>query len=96
MEKIIIIAILTEAIWETLKMIKKEKYFNIDRIGAILVSVFMCIIFDLDIFSLYLGLAKVKYIGNVLTGILISRGSNFIHDILGMISSMYQSRKISS
>ncbi|MCX7903299.1 MAG: hypothetical protein N2486_02200 [Caloramator sp.] len=96
MEKVIVIAILTEAIWETLKMTKKEKYFNVDRIGAILVSVFICIIFDLDIFSMYLGLAKVNYIGNILTGILISRGSNFIHDILGMVSSLYQSRKMSS
>ncbi|MDO6355306.1 hypothetical protein Q3V94_09570 [Caloramator sp. CAR-1] len=93
MEKIIIIAIFTEAIWETLKMIKKDKYFNIDRIGAILVSVFMCIIFDFDIFSTYLGLTKINYIGNILTGILVSRGSNFVHDILGTVSSMYQSRK---
>lgn len=96
MDKIIIIAIFTEAVWETLKMIKKDKYFNIDKIGAILVSIFMCIVFDIDIFSTYLGLAKINYIGNILTGILVSRGSNFVHDILGMVSSMYQSRKVSS
>jgi len=93
MDKIIVAAIFTEAIWETLKMIKKDKYLSIDRIGAILIAVFICLIFDFDAFTMLLGTNKIPYIGNVLTGILISRGSNFVHDILGSMSSVYQQRK---
>ncbi|KRQ85933.1 hypothetical protein ABG79_02307 [Caloramator mitchellensis] len=93
MDKILIAAIFTEAVWETLKMIKKDKYFCFDRIGAIAVAALICIVFDFDVFTMYLGANKIPFVGNILTGILISRGSNFVHDLLGSISSFYQQRK---
>ncbi|MCX7759443.1 MAG: hypothetical protein N2169_07565 [bacterium] len=93
MQDIILLALFTEAIWETLKLIKTKDKINYDRIGATAVGVLIAISANVDIFS-YLGRPlTIKYLGAILTGILISRGSNFIHDLLGSVSSMYQRNK---
>ncbi|WP_027307745.1 MULTISPECIES: hypothetical protein [Caloramator] len=93
MQDIIMLALFTEAIWETLKLIKTKDKINYDRIGATAVGILIAIAANVDIFS-YLGRPlTIKYLGAILTGILISRGSNFIHDLLGSVSSMYQRNK---
>lgn len=93
MQDIILLALFTEAIWETLKLIKTKDKINYDRIGATAVGILIAIAANVDIFS-YLGRPlTIKYLGAILTGILISRGSNFIHDLLGSVSSMYQRNK---
>lgn len=93
MQDIILLALFTEAIWETLKLIKTKDKINYDRIGATAIGILIAIAANVDIFS-YLGRPlTIKYLGAILTGILISRGSNFIHDLLGSVSSMYQRSK---
>lgn len=93
MQDILLLALFTEAIWETLKLIKTKDKINYDRIGATAVGILIAVAANVDIFS-YLGRPlTIKYLGAILTGILISRGSNFIHDLLGSVSSMYQRNK---
>jgi hypothetical protein len=36
---------------------------------------------------------QVPYLGIILTGILVSRGANFMHDLLGSVNAIYQSKK---
>ena len=85
MEKIFIIfvlALISESVWETLKMIWQQGRISIDRIGAIVVSLVICIDVEIDILSL-LGInTSWPFVGIMLTAILISRGSNFIHDLI--------------
>ena len=51
-------------------------------------SVVVAISYSLDI-PKYFGLnSKVPYVGFVITGILISRGSNYVFDLIGKLSSM--------
>lgn len=84
--QIIIVSILIEAIWENCKAVWQENKFSWDRIGALVVSVFICISVQADVFSL-VGLNIVwPILPNVLTGILVSRGANFIHDIFEKIT----------
>lgn len=79
---IFIIALIAESVWETLKMTWQQGKVSIDRIGALVVSLIVCIDVKLDILSL-LGISTtIPFIGVVLTAILISRGSNFVHDLL--------------
>lgn len=93
MEKILLLALATESIWETLKLIKQNDKLNYDRIGATAVGIVVAVAGNIDIFE-YLGAQlSIKFLGPILTGILISRGSNFIHDLLGSVSSMYQRNK---
>lgn len=86
--QIIVIAILAEAIWENLKMIWQEGKLSIDKLGALIVSVIIAIATQLDIFAILNFNIPIPFIGSFLTGILISRGANFIHDILTKIQTI--------
>lgn len=85
MEKLFIIfilALISESVWETLKMTWQEGKVSIDRIGALIVSLVICIDVRLDILSLLEINTTIPFLGIILTAILISRGSNFVHDLL--------------
>ena len=96
MDKIIMVALITEALWETLKMIKSPGGVNLDRIGVMLLGVLVALVTGIDLFELAGITLKVPFLGSALTGLLISRGSNFIHDVLGSMGQVYQSKKIGS
>lgn len=79
---ILIVALIAESVWETLKMTWQQGKICIDRIGALVVSLVICFGVRLDILTLLEIKITIPYLGIVLTSILISRGSNFIHDLL--------------
>lgn len=83
---LIITAMLGEAIWETLKMVWQNGKLSIDRIGALIIGIFLSLTTGLDLLELSGIPVNIPYAGMVLTGILISRGSNFVHDLLDNIS----------
>ena len=90
MEKLlmlVVVAIIAESVWETLKMTWQDGKLCIDRIGALVVSMLIVFGTRLDILAL-LGIETViPFLGIILTGVLISRGSNFIHDLLVKLSN---------
>lgn len=91
--KVLILALMGEALWETLKLIWTQGKLSLDRIGAILVGIFLSIATGIDIMALVGLPIAIPYVGTVLTGILISRGSNFIHDIVSNMNTVYMERK---
>lgn len=85
MEKLIIlvvVAIIAESVWETLKMTWQDGKVKVDRVGALVVSMLIVFGTRLDILALLEIETVIPFLGIILTGILISRGSNFIHDLL--------------
>lgn len=93
MDKILIVAFITEAIWETLKMVKSPKGINISRVGAMVLGILIALAAGVDIFQIAGITLGIKFLGSILTGLLISRGSNLVHDLLGSISSVYQNNR---
>lgn len=85
MLKLIVLALIGEALWETLKMTWQQGKFSIDRIGALIVGLLLAIGTGLDFFSLVQIPLNIPYLGMALTGVLISRGANFVHDLLKKI-----------
>lgn len=84
--QIIIMAFLVEAIWETLKMTWQENKLSKDRIGALVVGLIIAFAINVDLF-VTIGLEPVfKHIGVIATGILISRGGNYIHDLFSLLN----------
>ena len=83
--QLVILAMIGEAIWETLKMVWQEGKLNIDRIGALAFGLLIAFVTGADLLNLISIPAKVPYVGIALTGILISRGANFVHDLLKKI-----------
>lgn len=82
---LVVAALIGEAVWETLKMTWQSGKFSWDRLGALIIGMLIAVSGGLDLPKL-VGIAlQVPYLGMILTGVLISRGANFIHDLLGKI-----------
>lgn len=86
---IVVMAFLIESVWQTLKMIW-EKGFDWKRAAIIGLSIVVCIAYGLDITALIEVTAEIPFVGMVLTGILVSRGANFVNDLF---TKMYNLRK---
>lgn len=84
--QLVIVAILIEAIWENLKMIWQNGKFSIDKIGALVISILICILAKIDIFPIVNLSISIPVIGSIFTGIIVSRGANFVHDLFNKIS----------
>lgn len=82
---IVTVALLVEAIWETLKLVWKDGKANVNTIGALVVGILTAILAKLDIFAMQGISLSIPIVSYVLTGILISRGANFIHDLFNKI-----------
>lgn len=79
--QLIIAAILIEAIWENLKMIWKDRKISLNTIGVLVISIIVCLLAKIDIFPI-VGLSlSVPFVGSGLTGIIVSRGANFVNDL---------------
>jgi len=86
--KVLVMAAGVEAVWQTLKMVWQEGHLQVDRIGALAIGVFACVAAGLDIFALVGVPFSVAYAGQILTGVLVSRGANFVHDFLGGVERL--------
>jgi len=91
---LIVLALIGESVWETLKMIWQNGKLNIDRIGALVVGLLLAFGTKLDLME-SLGVPIVlPYLGTILTGLLISRGANFMHDIVASVNNLKQNTKV--
>lgn len=79
-------AALVESIVNIIKNIKNRAdvslWYWASLIVSILISVLVSYNWDLDMFSMVLGEGKLPLVGAVLTGIIVSRGSNVVHDLI--------------
>lgn len=80
--QLVIIAILVEAVWENLKMVYDKQKINVNMIGSLLLSIIVCVLSKINIFEI-VGISLIyPVVGYMLTGIICSRGANFINDLL--------------
>ena len=86
MLSIVGLAIIVEGIVEYFKTIFNDGKLAFPIIGAIVLGIVVSVAYGLDILA-GLGLeTQVPYLGNLLTGIMISRGSNYVSDLLGKLN----------
>lgn len=90
---LVILAFVSEATWETLKMIWQNGKLSIDRIGALAIGLLLAIGTGLDLMDMMGIPLHIPYVGMILTGLLISRGANFVHDLLASINNIQQNTK---
>lgn len=81
---LIIIAILVEAIWENVKTIW-ENGLNINRIGALVLAILICILAQVNVFEIVGITLSYNLVGYILTGVIVSRGANFVNDLFGKL-----------
>jgi hypothetical protein len=82
---LVVAAMIVESVWETFKMIWQEGKLSIDKIGALILGVLIAIAGSLDLPKLVGINLFIPFLGMILTGVLMSRGANFVHDLLGKI-----------
>ena len=85
--QLIIIAILVEAIWENLKMLWDKNKLNINMLGSLLLSMIICVLAQINIFKIVGIELIVPIIGYLLTGIIVSRGANFVNDLFSRLNN---------
>lgn len=88
---IIVLAIVTEALVEYGKSIGKafaggDKKTALTQLAAIAASVLLCFAAGADLFQVVGITFAWPWVGVVLTGILGSRGANYLSDLIGKIS----------
>lgn len=83
---LIISTIIAEAIWELVKNlfppIKDEVWKYVNLAGALVAGLVVALVANLSVFDLLEFPLRWPIAGQILTGILISRGSNYIHDMV--------------
>ena len=89
---ILIMAILIEAIITYVKTWVVDKKFQWQMFAAVFLGILVCIAYGLDIPAAVGITSAIPYIGHIITGILISRGSNYIFDIIKKISSVREEK----
>ena len=89
----VVIALLAETVWENLKMIWQNGKFNPDRIGALVISIVITVSTGIDLFAALNFNISIPVLGSILTGILISRGANVMHDLLKKIQALSKEEK---
>ena len=67
-------------------MIWQNGKFSIDKIGSLVISILISILAKIDIFPIVNLSIIVPVIGSILTGIIVSRGANFVHDLFNKIT----------
>ena len=89
--KVIILSMLAEAIWENLRMTFEDGKFSINRLGALIISIVVAVGTKINIFEI-LDFEMWTILGSILTGILISRGANVVHDLLTKIQALSETK----
>jgi hypothetical protein len=89
----VVAAMLSEAVWETGKMVWQKGKISADRVGALAVGLVIAIGASMDLFVLVGISFSHPLIGQIMTGILLSRGANFVHDLLKRAEGIVQSKK---
>lgn len=89
---IIILSIITEGVITYVKTFFVECKIQWQMIGALILGVLVGVGYNADLLRLFKLQSTIPYLGNVLTGILISRGSNYIFDLIDKIGSYKTSK----
>ncbi len=82
---LIFVAIVIEGVISYAKTLVVDKEFQWQIFAAMTLGIACAVAFKIDLFALTGINAQIPYFGMVLTGILLSRGSNYVFDLLKSI-----------
>ena len=82
---LIVMAILVEAV---ITYIGEIRTFKSPLVLSLLLGVTLAVIYKIDLPATLGVVADVPYVGSVLTGIVMARGSNYLYDLIGRFTDM--------
>lgn len=90
---VIVVAIIIESAIETFNTLFKENgKLSYKKIGAITLSIVVCACAKLDLFSLLGITMAVPYVGEIVTGLVVSRGSGVVNTIIEKLAQLRSSK----
>lgn len=89
---LIYVAIIVEGIITYIKNFSSGQGFKWEMLVAVLIGVLVALVYNIDLFELVGLTGVIPYVGSVLTGILISRGSNYIFDLIKSLQSVKEEK----
>ncbi len=87
---LVVLGLLVEAIVETLKLVwdAEKRKVSVPVICSLVVGIGIAMLTQASIFELLnITIVASSWLGYIITGILISRGSSFIHDLWSRINN---------
>lgn len=90
---ILVMAIVVESVVDIIKDVFVNKTVMWQKIVSIVLGIVVAIGFGVDLFAMFGLTSTIPYLGTVLSGLLMSRGANYINDILAKITS-YKNDKV--
>lgn len=87
--KLIVLGILVEAITEVVKLIFVDGELNWNHLISIFIGITFSLAVGLDLLELLNLNSNLLFVGEIATGLIISRGSNAVHDILERIRGVW-------
>lgn len=84
---IVFMAIVVEGLVEYVKL-GIQKSICVEIISTMILGMGVAFLYNLDIFAALGIVARFDYVGNILTGLVISRGSNYVFDLIGKFSEI--------
>ena len=91
---LVFLAIIIEGVISYTKTFFVDGKFQWQTITAIAAGILVSIAYQVDLFATAGLVSQIPYIGSILTGILISRGSNYIFDLIKMIQNIVDNKSI--
>ncbi|WP_392486680.1 hypothetical protein ACER0A_003325 [Haloimpatiens sp. FM7315] len=88
----VVLSFIIESSWQIISNIFVKGKVSKDRLGALIIGLIIVFSANVDITEL-IGIHMKYGVGKILTALLISRGSNFTHDFISILSTEYQKRK---
>jgi len=88
--KIIVLAVIIEQVWENLQQLAGDKHLNarVKLLGAAVLSVAAALSFRLDFLYVLEIMPEASLPGYILTGFVLSLGSNMVHDLVDIVSGL--------
>lgn len=62
--------------------------FQWQTVTSVVFGIIIALLYNIDLTEYFKISSKVPYVGSVITGILLSRGSNYVYDLLSVITKM--------
>lgn len=84
--QVTVLAFLVEAIVETLKLLWKGGKINGAQVTSLVVGLILAGTTGVDVLQILAIPSNVPVVGVILTGILISRGGNFVHELFDKLN----------
>lgn len=80
-QAIVVLALIVEGIVTNLKFLWSKEEFSVSRLVGLIISIFIAILTNVDLFQLIGIPISIPIIGAGMTGIIVSSGANFVYDL---------------